>query len=265
MSAAKGGGSAKIKVFELYWSGNSFLHCLDPRLKVGGLAVLSMLMTMTRWQGLALTSFTLLGLVILGRIPLKLFRSLIVVLLWMGLFYGLATGWVWPDNKPFWYGHWSPDGLVLAFDMLWRIALIFTMTRLYTAVTMPLEQGLGIAYFFNPLIRITPKAADFALLLTLTLRFIPLIIEEATLIWKVRVLKGAWPSSRVKQSWELIQLIVPLILLSLRRAEELAENLMSRGYASGNYRTLIFHERTAGDIYGVVIVGVWGILLLILR
>lgn len=255
----------KIKVFELYWSGNSFLHRLDPRIKVGGLAALSLLMTMTRWQGLVLTSFILIGLVLLSRTPLRLFRSLIVVLLWMGLFYGLAIGWVWPEDRLFWYGHWSRDGLVQALDMLWRIALIFGMTRLYTAVTMPLEQGLGIVYFFNPLIRITPKAADFALLLTLTLRFIPLIIEEATLIWKVRVLKGEWPSSWVKRSWELIQLIVPLILLSLRRAEELTENLMSRGYASGNYRTLIFHERTSGDLFGVVIVGVWGLLLLILR
>ncbi len=255
----------KIKVFELYWSGNSFLHHLDPRIKVGGLAVLSLLMTMTRWQGLALTSVTLLGLVLLSRTPLKLYRSLIVVLIWMGLFYGLASGWVWSENRPFWYGHWSPNGLTQAVDIVWRIGLIFTMTRLYTAVTKPLDQGLGIVYFFNPFIRITPKAADFALLITLTLRFIPLIIEEASIIWKVRLLKGKWPSSRVKQSWELIQLAVPLILLSLRRAEELAENLMARGYASGNYRRLVFHERTARDRFGVVMIGVWGILLLFLR
>ena len=241
------------------------LHGLDPRLKVGGLAVISLLITMTRWQGLAITSIALLGLVLLSRTPLKEFRSLIVVLVWMGLFYGLATGWVWPENRAFWYGHWSRDGLAQALKMLWRIALLFGLTRIYTAVTRPLEQGLGIAYFFNPLIRLTPKASDFALLLTLTLRFIPLIVEEAALIWKVRTLKGEWPSSWLKRSRELIQLIVPLILLSLRRAEELAENLMSRGYGSGNYRTLIFHERTSWDFVGVLIVGVWGMLLLIWR
>lgn len=149
--------------------------------------------------------------------------------------------------------------------MIWRIALVFGLTRLYTAVTMPLEQGMAIAYFFNPLIRITPKAADFALMLTLTLRFIPLIAEEAALIWRARTLKSEWPHSWLKQSWELIQLIVPLILLSLRRAEELAENLMSRGYGSGNYRTLMFHERTSRDLVGVLIIGVWGILLLIFK
>ena len=226
---------------------------------------MSLLITMTRWQGLALTSFALLGLVAFSRTPLKIYRSLIVVLVWMGLFYGLALGWVWPENSAIWYGHWSINGFVQATDMLWRIALVFGLTRLYTAVTMPLDQGMGIAYFFNPFIRITPKAADFALMLTLTLRFIPLIVEEAVLIGKVRVLKSEWPHSWVKQSWEIIQLIVPLILLSLRRAEELAENLMSRGYGSGKYHTLILHERTYEDLAGVLIIGVWGVLLLILR
>ncbi|SPF38105.1 Cobalt transport family protein [Candidatus Desulfosporosinus infrequens] len=227
--------------------------------------MLSLLITMTQWQGLVLTSFALLGLVLLSRTSLNIYRSLIVVLLWMGLFYGPATGWVWPENSPIWFGHWSVAGLVQAGDMLWRIALVFGLTRLYTAVTMPLEQGLGIAYFFNPLIRITPKAADFALLLTLTLRFIPLIVEETTLIWKVRVLKCELPQSWFKRSRELMHLIVPLILLTLRRAEELAENLMLRGYGSGNYRTLILHEQTPWDRLGVLIVGIWAILLLIWR
>lgn len=241
------------------------LHQLDPRVKVGGLAFLSLLVTMTHWQGLALTSFAILGLVAFSHTPLKIYRSLIVVLIWLGLFYSLAAGWVWPENGAVWEGHWSIEGFVQAADMLWRIALVFGLTRLYAAVTMPLEQGMGIAYFFNPLIRITPKAADFALMLTLTLRFIPLIVEEAFIIWKARILKSNWPHSWIKQSWELIQLIVPLILLSLRRAEELAENLMYRGYGSGNYRTLILHEQTSRDRFAVLIIGVWGVLLLILR
>ena len=241
------------------------LHRFDPRLKVAGLALVSLLMTVTGWRGLALNSFALLGLVFLSRTPLKIFRSLLVVILWMGLFYGLATGWVWPANRAVWYGHWSPEGLVQATFMLWRMVLVFGLTRLFTAVTMPLEQGMGIAYFLNPLIRITPKAADFTLILTLTLRFIPLIMEEATQIWKVRALKLEWPSSWFKRSWELIQLIVPLILLSLRRAEELAENLILRGYGSGNYRTFMLYERTAKDRLGAVILGAWGLILWILR
>lgn len=239
------------------------MHRLDPRLKVGGLAVISLLITITQWRGLVLSTVALLGLVFVSRTPLKIYYSLIMVFVWTGLFYGLVTGWVWPESNAFWLGHWSISGLAQAVDILWRIVVIFGLTRLYTAVTLPLEQGMGIAYFFNPLIRITPKATDFALLLTLTLRFIPLIAEEASLIWKVRALKSQWSRSWIKRSWEIIQLFIPLILLSLRRAEELADNLMFRGYGSGNYQTLSLDAQTSGDRLGVLITLVWGILLLI--
>lgn len=221
-------------------------------------------MTMTQWQGLALTSVVLLALVVLGRTPLRLYRSLLVVLFWMALFYGFSIGWVWPENQPFWKGYWSLSGLNQALELLWRVTLIFGLTRLYSAVTRPLEQGLGIAYFFNPLIKITSKASDFALLLTLTLRFIPLIIEEALILWKARMLKGEWPTSRSKRIREVMNLIVPLILISLRRAEELAENLMARGYCSGKYRPLILQEWYAADYAGVLGIVVWGVLLLVL-
>lgn len=241
------------------------LHSLDPRLKVAGLAILSLTMTLTGWRGLIFNTFALLVLVYLSHTSIKIYRSLLAVTVWIGLFYSLTVGWVWPENQAVWYGHWSLGGLGQAALILWRLVLVFALTRLFTAVTMPLEQGTGIAYFLNPLTRITPKAADFALLLTLTLRFIPLIIEEATLIWKVRALKGEWPSSWFGRSREFIQLIVPLILLSLRRAEELAENLMLRGYGSGIYQTIMLHERTLKDRIGTAILGVWVLIILVLR
>lgn len=238
---------------------------MDPRLKVAGVAIISLSMTLTGWKILTLNTFAILGLIYLSHTTLRIYRSLLTVTIWMGLFYGVAVGWVWPENQPVWYGYWSREGLLQAAFILWRIVLIFSLTRLFTAVTMPLEQGSGIAYFINPFNRITPKAADFALLLTLTLRFIPLILEEAVLIWKVRILKGEWPASWLRRSQEIIQLGVPLVLLSLRRAEELAENLVLRGYGSGNYRTFIMHEKTMQDQLGAVILGVWVSIILVLR
>jgi energy-coupling factor transport system permease protein len=189
-----------------------------------------------------------------------------MALIWIGLFYVFAAGWVWPESKAFWYGHWSKEGLIQAGRMVWCIALLFALTRLFMAVTMPLEQGLGIAYFFNPIIKITPKAADFALLITLTLRFIPLIFEEATMIWKARILKADWENiSRFQKSKDIVFLIIPLILLSLKRAEELAENMLARGYGSGGYQTIVFHERTSKDSLGLWVVVVWGAVLILLR
>ncbi|AFM39587.1 ABC-type cobalt transport system, permease component CbiQ [Desulfosporosinus acidiphilus SJ4] len=248
---------------ELYWHSDSILHRLDPRLKVGGLAILSLLLTLTHWQGLALTSAMLIGLVLINHAPLKMFRGMTLVLLWLGLFYCFAAGWTWSESASFWQGHWSQAGLIQAMIMLWRIALVFTLTRLFAAVTLPMEQGLGIIYFFAPLTRFSSRAAEFALLLTMTLRFIPLLLEEGSLIWKARLIKGNWPDSWLRRSWEIVQMIVPIILISLKRAEELGENMIARGYGSGSVQSFLFHERTVIDFWCGFIMALWGLLLLI--
>lgn len=249
----------------LYWPGTSSLHALDPRLKVGGMVWLSFLLTITGVRGLFLATLGLGVMVWLSRVPLRLYRSVIIMLFWLTIFYVIAGGWEWTQSWRFWEGHWSQAGLLEVGLLLWRIAVLFALTRLFAAVTPPLEQGLGIAYFFNPLTRITPKAADFALLLTLTLRFIPLLLEEITMIGKARAAKGVLPSTWLERSREMVNLLIPLLLLSLRRAEEVADNLLARGYASGQYRTLSTQEWSARDNWAVLIIGIGGIGLICLR
>lgn len=249
----------------LYWPSNSLLHKLDPRLKVGGMVWLSFLLTLTGWHGLLLATSGLGVMTWLSRVPLRLYRSALIMLLWLTIFYVLAGGWVWPESWRFWEGHWSQAGLLEVGVLLWRIAILFGLTRLFTAVTLPLEQGLGIACFFNPLTRLTPKAADFALLLTLTLRFIPLLLEEITLIGKARAAKGLLPTSWIGRSRELVNLLSPLLLLSLRRAEEVADNLLARGYVSGRYRTLSTQEWGSRDSWAIFVLGLSGVGLFLLR
>ena len=248
-----------MKEVTLYWPGESLLHTLDPRLKVGGMVWLSFLLTLTGWRGLLLATLGLGVITWLSRVPFRLFRSAIIMIFWLALFYGLAGGWVWPATWRFWEGHWSQVGLLEVGLLLWRIAVLFGLTRLFAAVTPSLEQGLGIAYFINPLNRITPLAADFALLLTLTLRFIPLLLEEVTMIGKARAAKGVLPTTWLGRSRELINLLIPLLLLSLRRAEEVADNLLARGYTSGRYRTLSTQEWNARDNWAVLVLGIWGL------
>lgn len=249
----------------LYWPGTSLLHALDPRLKVGGMVWVSFLLTITGGRGLFLATLGLGAMTWLSRVPLRIYRSAIIMLLWLTLFYILAGGWVGAESWRFWEGHWSRGGLLEVGLLLWRIAVLFGLTRLFAAVTPPLEQGLGIAYFLNPLTRITPKAADFALLLTLTLRFIPLLLEEVTMIGKARAAKGVLPTSWLGRSREMVNLLLPLLLLSLRRAEEVADNLLARGYASGRYRTLSTQEWSAKDNWAVLIIGIGGIGLILFR
>lgn len=243
----------------LYLPGESALHQADPRLKIGGLVGLGFLITAVKPQGLMSLTVGLLALLALSHIPLREFKAVALAGLFLGSFYILILGWNWTETWRFWEGHWSQEGLIQALIINWRIGLVFLFTRIFTAVTLPSEQGIGIAYFFTPFYQFTPKAADFALLITLTLQFIPLLIEEASLLYKARVAKGCLPSSRVKILIELASFLVPLLLLTLQRAEELADNLVARGYISGGYRVLGTKEWERRDTWGVSLLFAWGI------
>lgn len=250
---------------ELYLPGTSLLHRLDSRLKTAGLVTLSLLTTTAHQGGLVSLTLGILLLCILSETSWREIRPLAVVIVLIGLFYSLALGWTWPQSWFFWQGYWSLAGLEQAAIIIWRISLIFILTRVYMAVTSPSEQGLSIAFFITPLARITPKAADFSLLLTLTLRFIPLLLEEAGMVYKARMAKGNYPLGLGSRVRELAGLLIPLLLISFRRAEELAENLLARGYVSGGYRILSVTEWEKRDSIGTVLLAGWTILTLLLR
>lgn len=82
-------------------------------------------------------------------------------------------------------------------------------------------------------------------------------MEEAQLLGKARILKGAWPMSLFHKVIEVCRLIPPLLILSLRRADELAENLLARGYTSGTYQSVSFGEWTRIDQRGVNFLILW--------
>lgn len=222
---------------------------------------LSLWLTWSSWQGLLINTLGVILLIRLSHLPLKIFKSSLYAFFLLSLFYIVMSSWNLNPNEPFWQGHWSLAGIGATGIILWRIALLFILTRLFAAITPPMEQGVGIAYFFTPLIKIFPKVADFVLILTLTLRFVPLLVEEAQLLGKATILKGAWPKSRLRKVIEVSRLIPPLLLLSLRRADELAENLLARGYTSGIYRSISFGEWTCFDQKGLIILILWPVIL----
>ncbi|WP_018306232.1 energy-coupling factor transporter transmembrane component T family protein [Desulfitobacterium hafniense] len=243
----------------LYHPGESILHKLDPRLKIGSLVILGLLMTTVNWGGLLCLTGGLFIMLGYSPLPIKAFQSVIKAGVVLGLFYTLIMGWHWQEGWFFWKGYWSMAGVLQGLMMSWRILLVFLLTRMFSAFTLPSEQGIGIAFFLAPFYRITPKAADFALLITLTLRFIPLLLEEAALLYKARLAKGNLPGQWIGKIKDLAALLLPLLRIALRRAEELAENLVARGYVSGSYRVLGTKEWESKDSWGAVVLILWSI------
>ncbi len=238
---------------------------LDARLKVGILAVVSIMLSFANWSGLLLTSISLVGMIILARTPLRLYRGVLGAVSILALFYVGLSGWVWDDPWKFWQGHWSVPGLKLAFLLIWRLGIIFILTRLFIAVTSPLEQGLGIAYFFTPLVKINPKAADFSLLLTLTLRFVPMIKEEWAMIWKGWIVQGKKEDGILEGLKRIIRFLPALLLITFQRAEEVGENMIARGYGSGKYRVVFIRSWQKQDSWGAAIAFLFVLILLLVQ
>lgn len=249
---------------ELYVSGTSPLHRADPRLKILGILALSLLITTVNTGGLVSINIGLLLLLRLSGLGIKSMQRVLSAGFFLGGFYILVMGWNW-ENWTFWQGYWSYEGLVAGVMITWRILLVFILTRIFTGVTSPSEQGIGIAFLFTPFYPFTKKVADFALLLTLTLRFIPLLLEEGALLYKARLAKGSLPTNWVGKVQEITRLLFPLLRITLKRAEELGENLLARGYVSGGYRVLATKEWDQKDTIGLVLIMLWGGLTLALN
>ncbi|NMA68261.1 MAG: energy-coupling factor transporter transmembrane protein EcfT, partial [Desulfitobacterium sp.] len=225
---------------------------------------LGFLITTVNISGLISISIGLLILIRISEMGIKSISRVIKAGIFLGGFYILVMGWTW-EGWTFWQGNWSYEGLLAGVIMAWRILLVFILTRIFTGVTSPSEQGIGIAYLFTPFYPLTKKAADFALLLTLTLRFIPLLLEEGAMLYKARLAKGSLPTNWGGKVQEITRLLFPLLRITFRRAEELGENLLARGYVSGGYRVLATKEWDQKDTIGVVLILIWGTLTLVLN
>lgn len=165
-------------------------------------------------------------------------------------------------------------GLINAGFIVARICLIVLGASLLTLTTSPIEIADGIESLLTPLKFIKFPVHEFALIMSIALRFIPTLLDETDRIIKAQKARGAdFESGNIfKRAKALIPVLVPLLISSFRRADELADAMDTRCYAGSkirskykkaklSYRDLIGFLFTAGLIVGVVFLnGVLGVM-----
>ena len=137
-------------------------------------------------------------------------------------------------------------------------------TSLLTLTTTPVELADAIESLFSPLKVIKFPAHEFALIMSIALRYIPTLMEETDRIIKAQKARGADFESRniFKKAKALVPVLIPLLISSFRRADELADAMEARCYAGAKGRTkykkqsLTFRDLigtllTAGLIVGI--------------
>lgn len=251
-------------VFGRYMPYNSVLHKMDPRLKL--LMILVLIVAVFFPIGytgdiiLVSTIFLMYAVSKLDwKMLLKLFRPIFLiffVLLAINIFmlrpsittnqwHHLPSGaaWAYTYNVGHWFKwkvfYFSETALYKAIYMSGRIFLMITLTTILTGTTQPLELTLAIEDILFPLKLIGIPVYIFSTIISIALRMIPTLIDEAGRIMKAQASRGIdMKNGKFKdKAKSLISLIIPLLVSAFQKAEDLAYAMDSRGYDPHAKRT----------------------------
>lgn len=235
-----------------YIPGDSLVHRLDPRTKLLALVLLvTAVFVYHTWSGLlAVTLLGLLAVLAAGISPASIWPSLkpITWLLVIGfLFHAFLT----PKDIIWSWGilHLSGRGALAGAYVSWRLLFLVGMSIIMTLTTSPLDLTEGIERLLKPFSRFGLPAHELAMMMTIAMRFIPALAEEAGKISRAQVARGAdFSRGRIwERVGQVMPLIIPLFVGAFRRADELAIAMEARCYRGGQgrtrYRQLVFSGR----------------------
>lgn len=147
------------------------------------------------------------------------------------------------DFKQFNFGNYSykiyDQGLIRASFIFFRVVLMIGLTSLLTFTTMNTDINNGFEALLSPLKVIKVPVGMISMMLSLTLRFIPTLVSETNKIMKAQASRGVdFEEGSLKQKiQQVVSLLVPMFVISFRRAEELANAMEARGYIVDGKRT----------------------------
>ncbi|QVK19660.1 energy-coupling factor transporter transmembrane protein EcfT [Mycoplasmatota bacterium] len=120
-----------------------------------------------------------------------------------------------------------------------RLVLIISFSSLLTFTTKPTDLTLAIERVLGPLKIIKLPVSELALMISIALRFIPTLLEETQKILKAQTSRGAdFTEGNIKDKIiQIISLLIPMFIISFKRAEDLANAMEARGYVPGKKRT----------------------------
>lgn len=229
--------------FGQYYPGASLIHRMDPRGKIiFTVAFIVFSFVAGNAVALLLVMLTLLTVMMLSRIPLKMFlktlKPIIPIILLTSIINALyvSSGVVLVDWH---FITITSGGLLTAVYMSTRIAMLIMSSSLLTYTTTPTQLTDAIERLFSPLKVIRLDVHSLAMMMTIALRFIPTLIEETEKIMSAQKARGADIDNGglLKRIKALIPVLIPLLISSFRRASELADAMECRCYHGGKGRT----------------------------
>lgn len=242
-----------------YYHTDSVLHRLDPRTKlVATFAYIFALFLVHNVWGYLICGVFLACAIILSRVPLKFMvkgMKAIVILMLITLFFNLIFT---PGEVVFsvWKISVTKEGISVAGKMAVRLIMLVISSSVMTLTTTPNNLTDGLESLLKPLKKIKVPVHEISMMMSIALRFIPILIEETDKIMKAQMARGAdFESGNViKKAKAMVPLLVPLFISSFRRANDLAMAMEARCYRGDVNRTKMKPLKYAGRDYYTYIV-----------
>jgi len=254
-----------------YYPVDSPLHRLDPRTKLFGTMVyIICLFLCNSWPGYLLATLVLIGIIRISNVPFGyMVRGLrgILFLLLLSVSFNL---FLTDGTVLFSLGilKVTQEGLKTAAFMALRLvylvlgSTVMTLTTTPNALTDGMEKGLGF------LKRVRVPVHEMSMMMSIALRFIPILMEETDKIMKAQMARGAdfESGNLIQKAKAMVPLLVPLFVSAFRRATDLAMAMEARCYHGGDGRTKMKPLKyTAADHIAYLLLLLFFLLTLLLR
>lgn len=254
-----------------YYPAKSILHRLDPRVKLVCTLLYLVSLFLFRSVPRYIVATIFLAIIIkISTVPFSyIVRGLkpIVMLLMITVLFNL---FLTRDGEVLfhaWIFTITEGGLITAVYMAIRLIYLIIGSSLMTFTTTPNELTDGIEALLHPLNRIHVPVHEVAMMMSIALRFIPILLEETDKIMKAQIARGADLESgnMIQKAKSMIPILVPLFVSAFRRANDLAMAMEARCYRGGEGRTKmkpLHYQKRDYVAYIVVIVYVIAVVLI---
>lgn len=235
-----------------YYPADSVLHKLDPRTKlIGTVAFIVSLFLFKNWPGYAAATAFLAAVIVLSRVPfrymIKGLKAIIILLLITVIF----NMFIVPGEVLWDFGlvKVTREGLSQAGFMAVRLIYLIIGSSIMTLTTTPNDLTDGLERVLGPLKLFRVPVHEIAMMMSIALRFIPILLEETDKIMKAQMARGAdfENGNLIRRARNMVPLLVPLFISAFRRASDLAMAMEARCYRGGEGRTkmkpLLYEKR----------------------
>lgn len=221
---------------------DTFIHRLDPRVKIVGVFLyIITIFFVDDFYGYIPFVILLIAMLTVAKIPIKSVLKSLKPVIFIIIITGLINLITTPGRAVFELGPVTvtAEGIYRTGFTVLRLILIILSTSVLTYTTSPMELTYGLEKLFSPLKKFGFPAGELAMMISISLRFIPTLFDEAQKIRMAQMARGADFESGniINRAVSMIPLLVPLFINSFKRSDDLATAMEARMYRIGHERT----------------------------